>query len=236
MKNKCNIITYAHEILEAIAPIHCCICSVNIQGDSIIHRICDSCYMSFDPAPTSDILLNSLFRKGNKSTSLLHVDSLFEFQHDGAIQIAIHEMKYGLGINMAFQFGRMLALYRPKHDIDAIIPIPLHAARKRERGFNQACEIAKGFAYEHHLDVIDCLHRNHYTMSQTTLNIEERQSNVQAVFSFDKKENIINKRLLLIDDVFTTGATLEHCAEVLLEYGARSVSALTIASVQLKKG
>jgi predicted amidophosphoribosyltransferase len=73
-------------------------------------------------------------------------------------------------------------------------------------------------------------------MSQTKLNIEERQSNVRTAFSFTTKANIINKRLLLIDDVFTTGATLEHCAEVLLEHGARSVSALTIASAQLKKG
>lgn len=236
MKNKFSIGTCAQELMEAIAPIHCCICSMSINGESIIHRICDSCYMSFAPSPSSDILLNSLFRRGNKYTSLLRADSLFEFQHDGTMQIAIHEMKYENGINMAFQFGRMMAINRPQPDVDAIIPIPLHPARKRERGFNQAYEIARGYAHEHSLDIIDCLQRNYYTMSQTKLNIEERQSNVRTAFSFTTKANIINKRLLLIDDVFTTGATLEHCAEVLLEHGARSVSALTIASAQLKKG
>lgn len=236
MKSKFTIRTCVHDLMEAIAPIHCCICSNTIQGETIVHRICDSCYMTFNPAPSSDLLLNSLFRKGNRNSSLYHVDSLFEFQHDGSIQIAIHEMKYRLGITMAWKFGNVMGNKKSHNDIDAIIPIPLHSARKRERGFNQSFEISKGYAFATQLEIIDCLQRNYYTMSQTKLNIEERQFNVRSAFSVIHSRTIIDKRLLLIDDVFTTGATLETCAELLLEHGARSVSALTIASAQIQKG
>ncbi|NBO72052.1 MAG: ComF family protein [Bacteroidetes bacterium] len=220
-------------ILDALAPLHCCICSQHIDEDTIIHRICDSCYVTFPLAPSSDVILNTLYRKYSSETYLLQLQSVFEFHNEGLVQKAIHEMKYRHGKRMAFDFGISLQKYIQRLSIDTIVPIPLHSARQRERGFNQSFEIARGVAIGYDLPVSDCIKRTMYTPTQTTLSIQDREVNVSNVF-FIKDFNVCrNKDILLIDDVLTTGATLESCASLLLENGARSVSALTIAAARL---
>jgi ComF family protein len=232
MKSNVTVKGILIQALDALAPMHCCICSDHIASQSIIHRICDSCYFLFSPAPTRDVILNSLFRK-KKESSIYYADSAFEFHHAGSIQIALHEMKYRFGKQMAFDFGKEMGKNIMIPEIDIITPIPLHHARKRERGFNQSLEIAKGYAMPTSLKVHDCIKRLHYTTTQTKLTIEDRKHNVSNAFALKDNINIRNKHVLLIDDVLTTGATLESCAELLLEHGARRVSALTIATARL---
>jgi ComF family protein len=100
----------------------------------------------------------------------------------------------------------------------------------RERGYNQSLLIAQGISSITKVPVINALERLHYSTTQTKLSSNDRMQNVQGIFSIKKADLIRDKRLMLIDDVMTTGSTLEECAHVLLDSGACSVSAFTLAA------
>ncbi|MCS7250513.1 MAG: ComF family protein [candidate division WOR-3 bacterium] len=112
---------------------------------------------------------------------------------------------------------------------DYLVPVPLHKAKIRERGYNQSEILAKEISKIVNKDVLNCLIRKKNTKSQTKLKGEKRIENVKNAFIFDNRYNIKDKRIILIDDVMTTGATLESCAEVLLENNAKEVFGLVIA-------
>lgn len=116
---------------------------------------------------------------------------------------------------------------------DVIIPVPLHRRRRRERGYNQSALLAQRLGWAIQISVRgDLLRRHRYTTSQTRLNAQQRSLNVQGAFSCaqrDVAKTIAGKKVLLIDDVATTGATLRECAQALKDQGARSVWALTLA-------
>ncbi len=110
---------------------------------------------------------------------------------------------------------------------DLIVPVPLHRARRRARGFNQAAEIAR------HLPVAsaEVLRRVRATVTQTDLPADERRANVEDAFAMRRGTSVRGLVVVLVDDVSTTGATLEACARVLRNAGARDVRALTAARV-----
>ncbi len=114
--------------------------------------------------------------------------------------------------------------------ITCIIPVPLHPKRLRERGYNQAEVIAKGLAESMGVPVItDVLLRNVYTQTQTKKTRIERLKNMLGVFAVSNSEKVSNGHILLVDDVITTGATLETCAQTLLEATDVKVSIATLA-------
>lgn len=115
-------------------------------------------------------------------------------------------------------------------DLHAVAFIPIHAARRRERGYNQAELIARGVADALQLPLLDVMRRTRYTGTQTALSEQQRLVNLQNAFVVHRPDLIRNARILLIDDVLTTGATLNTAAEALLMAGARRVDALTIAA------
>jgi ComF family protein len=118
---------------------------------------------------------------------------------------------------------------------DAVIPVPLHSARKRERGYNQAQVLAKQVSVWGRCPVRrDCLRRVVYTETQTHLGGRRRGENLEGVFRADESK-VHGKRVLLVDDVCTTGSTLSHCRDELLRAGAARVDALVIAWVERKK-
>ncbi|MDF1577616.1 MAG: ComF family protein [Desulfurivibrionaceae bacterium] len=115
---------------------------------------------------------------------------------------------------------------------DLIIPVPLHRKRLRERGFNQALLLARAF-YPDHGSLIDfaVLERQRYTAPQTSLSGKARRQNLKKAFRVKNSEVVAGKRVLLIDDVFTTGTTVNECAAVLKKAGAKEVAVLTLARV-----
>jgi len=230
MNNLSYIQRIMDDVLEALAPDHCEICSHKLSPQTIIHRICDSCLMGFEEAPKPESILNSLLKNSHRDSLLVHAESLFSFHHESQVFHAIHVMKYDFGKKMAFDFGNLMAKRCTCETLDAIVPVPLHKARLRERGFNQSQEIAEGFLFGSRIPVLNCLQRNRYTTSQTKLTADERLLNMKHVFEILPDFSVQNKHVLLVDDVLTTGSTLEACAEILLEKGARSVSAMTIAA------
>lgn len=151
----------------------------------------------------------------------------------------IHALKYNGRIALARPLGRILLAALMHHfstdDIDMVIPVPLHPNRLRNRGFNQALLMLREWpdfpAIQQAGIVIEknILVRRINTASQTGLGREKRKANVRRAFAVNSPEKVKGKRVLLIDDVFTTGATCGECAKVLEKAGAAAVSILTLA-------
>ncbi len=135
-----------------------------------------------------------------------------------------------IGYFLGKQFGLQLAkseLYKP---LTAIIPVPLHPKRMQERGYNQAEVIARGISEAMGLPVVpDVLLRNVYTQTQTRKTRLERMSNLSGAFILNNPEKIKGEHILLVDDVVTTGATLETCAQTLLSSIDLKISVGTLA-------
>ena len=114
--------------------------------------------------------------------------------------------------------------------LDLIIPVPLHPRRLRWRGFNQSVLLGRevGHAWGIRLDPF-VLTRKTETAPQSTLNLKERQPNVRGAFSIAPRRTVQKLRLLLVDDIYTSGATVKECTRVLLHGGAREVQVLTLA-------
>jgi len=150
--------------------------------------------------------------------------------YDGALRSIVHALKYDGGRSLAKPLG---ALMRARGgdvlwDADLAVPVPLHASRRRERGFNQAEDLARHVG----LPVVIALRRIRRTPAQADLPAAKRHGNVKGAFAAGKGCRWVAGRIVvLIDDVSTTGATLDACALVLKESGAREVRALTAARV-----
>jgi ComF family protein len=111
----------------------------------------------------------------------------------------------------------------------ALVPVPLYHRRRRERGFNQAHEMARGLASKRKIPVLDCLYRYRETVSQTKLERTARWENMSGAFRMKRGFDVRGRNLLVIDDVFTTGATVNACAQALVQAGAGQLAVLTVA-------
>lgn len=114
--------------------------------------------------------------------------------------------------------------------LEVVVPVPLHPRRQKERGFNQAEEIARYISKVKKLAMVSRgIIKIRDTFPQASLEAKLRRENVKGAYKIGEKDKIENKVVLLVDDVFTTGSTLEECSRVLKEAGAREVRVLTIA-------
>lgn len=163
--------------------------------------------------------------------------SLFYYRKGERVQHLLHEVKYRGDQKLGFELGRQLGkVMRQAEDIhfDAIIPIPLHPRKRKIRGFNQAEVIAKGLSEI--LDVslnISDVYRNTHTASQTRKGRFERWQNVENIFAVNNADQLIGKHLLIVDDVITTGSTMEACINQLTAIHGVKVSIATIACAAL---
>jgi competence protein ComFC len=117
----------------------------------------------------------------------------------------------------------------PMEEIAGLVPVPLHAAREREREFNQAALLASSLGKHWKIPVCPLLRRIHFTETQTHFDRRQRMQNLRNAFVLSHNVDITNKKYILVDDVFTTGSTLDECARVLLDGGAGAVWAVTAA-------
>src|SRR5574341_159625 len=150
---------------------------------------------------------------------------------EGALREAVHVFKYRPCRSLGKPLARWMAGHvRLGQSIAVVMPVPLHVSRLRERGFNQALFLAHGVCEVHGLHLsLDNLGRVRPTRPQVELSGEERVVNVAGAFALRRPGEIAGKSILLVDDVFTTGATLNECARVLKDAGASRVMALTLA-------
>jgi len=155
------------------------------------------------------------------------------YQAEGVVRDCIHQFKY----NRQLHFGPHLADWIRQgarrlewSEVDGIVPVALHSRKQREREFNQAECLARAVSKETGVPVmVGNLRRVKETVTQTHLDAKARAANLRGAFAVKKPEGFQGKRLVLVDDVFTTGATLDGCAKVLSQAGALDVKVLVLA-------
>ncbi len=153
--------------------------------------------------------------------------------YQGVLAEAIQRFKYHGEVNLAGPLGWFWnKINLEELSFEAIIPVPLHPSRLRERGFNQSLLLGKTLGKIHNKTVLaGALRRIRNTIPQVQLDHSERERNVRGAFAVRNQEEIMDKRFLLVDDVFTTGATVNECARVLKKSGAKEIIVLTLARV-----
>jgi ComF family protein len=213
----------------------CARCQGEIEAIQL--PVCYRCGQPLDgqgtspPMPALDASLSCKRCRDKKS----QLDGLCAYGfHAGPLREAIHQLKYeGLRV-LAVPLGKMMgqgwAALRPRdHDIDVVVPVPLHPTRQRQRGYNQAALLARQLGAEIGRPVVEnILVRVKATTPQVDLNAEERQANVRNAFK-TLDSSLTAKRVLLVDDVCTTGSTLEAACSALRDANASSVWAFTLA-------
>lgn len=215
------------DLIGLLFPDLCCGCGVDIyHGESYI---CSKCLFTI---PYTDYHLYSDNKVAKQFWGRIPFNAamaLLYFKKGGKVQNIIHNLKYknqqGLGLKLGLMIAEQLKVAPNYTNIDLIIPVPLHKKKKRSRGYNQSELIANGIAAELNIQMnSDTLIRTVTTDTQTKKGRYMRFKNMETVFSIKNKENLIDKHVLLVDDVITTGATIEACAIELHKCGIKKLS------------
>ena len=228
-------------LLSLFFPPHCASCGADTERGGHVcagcagktRRIeppfCQRCSEPFDGA------IDGEFQCANCGDRELHFDcAVAPYLSRGVVREFIHRFKYDHERFLRRPLAAWLAdaLSDPRlagHPIDAIVPVPLHPTRFRERGFNQAMLLAELLSQRAAVPLLDALQRTRYTTTQTRLDRQERMENLRNAFRVRHSAAVQNRHLLLVDDVFTTGSTVDECARVLRLAGASSVRVATVA-------
>ena len=214
---------------DEVAGVEYLCATCQSQAPRIIAPFCAKCSEPFFGAITQT------FSCANCEHRTLHFDSaVAAYRSRGVVRKLVHDFKYGRQRHLRHPLSEWLCatLDDPRlrgRRFDMIVPVPLHAARERERGFNQATLLAELLAADISVPLCAVLERIRYTTTQTAYDRAERMENLHDAFRLRKNRDVRELRVLLIDDVLTTGSTLSECARVLKAAGAISVHAATAA-------
>lgn len=183
-----------------------------------------------DAFPLDEHDLCRVCRKGS-----VNFDAVYSFgSYDGSLRKLIHAFKYGRVESLASPLSKFLLRTLPDgEEFDVIMAVPMHWRKRIDRGFNQAELLARPVARRYGLALSSNLRRSRRTASQASLDEQQRQENLKDSFSVRRPKQLTGKRILLIDDVFTTGATLRAATTVLRAAGAARVCCLTVARVDV---
>jgi ComF family protein len=165
---------------------------------------------------------------------LEHAFAFLHFRKSGIVQTLLHQLKYKnqpeIGVAIGLLYGRELAAAGLGQQFNLIVPVPLHRARHRHRGYNQSAKFAEGLSAALGLPWHASISlRKQATRTQTRKTRAQRWTNVADAFAVGDVAPIKDKHILLVDDIITTGATLEACGQQLLNHGCRSLSIACIA-------
>lgn len=174
------------------------------------------------------------FRMLNGSRKRLGLDGCYALaDYDGAVRRAVSRLKYHGKLHYGDAFFYMLECFPWPERLtacDVIVPVPLYPAKEKKRGFNQNDIIFKPWAESHGLVWMPALQRVRPTASQWSLQKAERQENIKRAFACQHSFGRMAEHILLVDDIYTTGVTMQTCAAILKRKGARTVTGLVIAS------
>ncbi len=227
--------------VSLLYPATCTICRKHVRAgeylcDScqakvvrIVPPFCETCSEPFDGS------INTAFTCANCAHRTIYFKTAVAvYRGRGIVRDVIHEFKYNRQIHLRHLVARWLCAALDDERLrgqkfEVVVPVPLHPARQRERGFNQASLLAKLLSAQTSIPCRPLLKRVRYTTTQTALDRSERMENLHNAFRLRKNADVRGLRVLLIDDVLTTGSTLNECARVLKRAGATSVHSATAA-------
>jgi ComF family protein len=227
----------AAPLLDFLFPPVCLACGR--RRGSRVSRVCEACWSAIEAVDERSPLFAGTVGtlcSGGDVTALI---AAFVFEKDGPLRPLLHALKYGgntaVGEELGTALGRKIASAPWASRLTGIVPVPLHRAKQRERGFNQAEIIARAVAVILGVGTLPgILVRARHTATQTHLGAAERSANVAGAFAMTPGGTVgSGDRLLLVDDVVTTGATMGEAARVLSAAGAAECYAGAVAIAAL---
>lgn len=228
-------------LLSLLYPPHCADCGASTEAGchlcascaekvrTIEPPFCERCSQPFEGAIEGD------FTCANCADRELHFDcAVSRYLSRGVVREFIHRFKYEGEFYLRHQLAAWAAdalgdERMRAQPFDFLVPVPLHGARFREREFNQAEAIAVLLSRRAGKPVLNCLRRIRYTTTQTRLDRQARMENLRNAFRVRQTPRVQSRHLVLVDDVLTTGSTVDECARVLRQAGAASVRVITVA-------
>jgi len=220
----------AHSVLDIIFPNNCEICNCSLTQKEKF--ICLNCVFDLPFINRHQYQIESLQKLFWGRVDIQSVHSLFNYQKESNTQQILHAIKYKKRTKLGHYMGRMMGKQLDlTSSLDYIIPIPLHPKKEKERGFNQSLVLALGLQ-----EIIDVkiensvISRVKINKSQTKFSKYDRWDNVNKIFKLNNPKTLENKHILLVDDVLTTGATIESCAIEILNKVNCKISIATLAA------
>lgn len=220
-------------LLDIIYPRSCEACGESLLGGE--NLICINCLVNLPRTNSHIIQRESISKKFWGKIPVLNTFSFLQFSKKGKVQQLLHGLKYGnkpeLGKSLGQLYGTDLKEVELEKKIDVLIGVPLHPTKLKQRGYNQADCIAEGLSITMGVPIeTSAVIRTTHTNSQTKKTRFERFQNVENIFEIVDVEKIKGKKIAIVDDVLTTGSTIESLAIALLNGGCKEISVITIAS------
>jgi ComF family protein len=220
------------DFISLLFPRLCYACGNHLLRNEKL--ICTECYVII-PRTNYHTINKNPVEQLFWGRCIIEKAAAFSFYNKGSrIRNLIHNLKYNGVQEIGYEIGRIYGLSLRDSgfidDIDLIVPVPLHPSKKRIRGYNQSDTISEGIASATGLKVNKIsLVRSRVSLTQTRRSRYERWTNVEGIFSVVDPEKLIGQHILLVDDVITTGSTIESCANELLGVEGVKVSAVALA-------
>lgn len=225
-----------HDFIALVYPRNCVACGNSLYKHE--DQVCNYCYLNLPKSNFHKGLQNPVAALFYGRVQLEFASSFYVFQKKGSIQKIMHAIKYKSNKDLATLVGKWYGEDLKEHPTiktaACVIPVPLHTKKLKQRGYNQSEEFARGLSNALTIDVnTTSLQRAEFTQTQTRKNKYERWENVEDVFEVKDHEQLKNKHVILVDDVITTGATIEACCAKLQEIEGIKISILSIAYASL---
>ena len=224
--------SWLNDFIELFYPGLCEACHNRLQNQE--ESICTSCIYSLPQTKFHQEKDNDLSKVFAGRLHFENVVALYHFRKETKVQKLLHQLKYKgkkeIGVKLGKIYGFDLRKELSFHNIDLILPVPLHTSKQIKRGYNQSELFAKGLALGMGIPYSsELLLRALPSETQTKKSKFERWKNVNEIFIVPFPEKLEQKHVLLVDDVITTGATIESCAEKLLAVSGLKISIASIA-------
>lgn len=226
-----KVVGVLKDFASLLYPDICNCCDSRLEGNEKI--LCTSCRMDIPLTGYHHDNENPVFQLFWGRVRVEHATALFFFRKGSRYRKLIHALKYkgvtDAGVLLGNMLGAELIDAESYKDVEYIIPVPLHPKRQKERGYNQCDFIAEGISGVMNVPVMkNCLVRKIYNVTQTKKDKESRWENVSEIFEIKDERTISGRHILLVDDIITTGSTLEACASKLLEVTGVRVSIVAL--------